>query len=54
MAAISAVWSCKFGNFERHSSAFITLLPKKEEATSIRDFKPISLVRSFAKLVTKI
>lgn len=49
MATISAIWSRKLGN-----SAYITLLPKKEEATSIRDFRPISLVHSFAKLTTKI
>jgi hypothetical protein len=34
--------------------AFITLLPKKVEAQQARDFRPISLVHSFAKLVTKI
>jgi len=54
MAALSAVWSRKFANFELLNSAFVTLLPKKEDATSIKDFRPISLVHSFAKLVTKI
>lgn len=54
MAAISAIWSQKFGNFEQLNSAYITLLPKKEEATSVKDFRPISLVHSFAKLVTKL
>ena len=54
MAAISAVWSQKFTNFELLNSAFVTLLPKREDASSIKDYRPISLVHSFAKLVTKI
>jgi len=48
------VWSRKFANFELLNSAFVILLPKKEDATGIKDFRPISLVHSFAKLVTKI
>jgi len=54
MAAISEIWSRKMGHLEMLNSAYITLLPKKEEATTIRDFRPISLVHSFAKLITKI
>jgi len=54
MAAMSAVWSRKFSNFEFLNSAYITLLPKKDDATSIKDYGPISLVHSFAKLVTKL
>src|SRR6185312_13027939 len=53
MTAISAIWSRKFNNFEVLNSAYITLLPKKIDAASIRDFRPISLVHSFAKLLTK-
>ena len=54
MAAVSAVWSRKFGNFNLLNSAYITLIPKKEDASHVRDFRPISLVHSFAKLITKI
>lgn len=36
------------------NSAFLTLIPKKAEALSPSDFRPISLVHSFAKLVTKV
>jgi hypothetical protein len=36
------------------NSAYITLIPKKTEADQVKDFRPISLVLSFAKLVTKI
>lgn len=54
MAAVSAIWGRKMRNFEQLNSAYITLLPKKEEATNIKDFRPISLVHSFAKLITKL
>ena len=53
-SALSAVWSRKFDNFELLNSAFITLLPKKEDASNIKDYRPISLVHSVAKLITKI
>lgn len=54
MVAMLAVWSQKFGNFHLLNSAYITLLPKKDDDASVKDFKPISLVHSFAKLVTKL
>jgi len=54
MAAVSAIWSRKFGNFNLLNSAYITLIPKREDALHIKDYRPISLVHSFAKLITKI
>ena len=54
MAAMSAMWSRKFGNFHLLNSAYITLLPKKQDAISVKDCRLISLVHSFAKLVTKL
>jgi len=51
MTAVSAVWSRKFAGFEMLNAAYIILLPKKEEAKQPRDFRPISLVHSFAKLI---
>lgn len=36
------------------NSAFMVLIPKKEDATQVRDYRPISLVHSFAKLITKV
>jgi len=39
MAALSAVWSREFDNFELLNSAFITLLPKKEDASNIKDYR---------------
>ena len=54
IAAISAIWSRKFVNFEVLNTAFITLLPKVDSAERPKDFRSISLVHSFAKLVTKL
>jgi len=36
------------------NAAYITLIPKKVDAMTAKDFRPISLVHSFAKLITKI
>jgi hypothetical protein len=54
MAAISCVWARKFRNMGHLNSAFITLIPKIDGAQYVTDFRPISLVHSFTKLVTKI
>jgi hypothetical protein len=54
MAAVSAVWNRNFANFGTLNSAYITLLPKKDGADQPKDFQPISLVHSFAKLITKM
>jgi mannosylglycoprotein endo-beta-mannosidase len=54
MSAISAVWSRKLVNLGILNSAYITLIPKKEDADQPKDFRPISLVHSFAKLITKL
>jgi hypothetical protein len=50
MTAISTVWRRDFRNSCLLNSAFITLLPKKEDADCVGDFWPISLVHSFTKL----
>lgn len=36
------------------NSAFIDLLPKKDVATEMGHFRPISLIHSIAKIITKI
>jgi hypothetical protein len=54
MSAMSAVWSRKFLNFQQLNSAYITLIPKVIGAERVKGFRPISLVHSFAKLVTKL
>jgi hypothetical protein len=54
LAAIATVWRRDFRNFRSLNSAFITLLPKKAIAEAPSDFRPISLIHNFAKLITKI
>jgi hypothetical protein len=53
MAAISYLWARTFKNMRALNSTFITLLPKMDEASHVKDYRPISLVHSFAKHVTK-
>ena len=50
-----------FEEFYQHSKfekslnvTFITLIPKKNSASNIRDFKPISLVGSVYKILAKV
>ena len=50
-----------FGYFYRHSmfersmnASFLTLIPKKCNAINIKDFRPISLVGSEYKLLSKV
>jgi hypothetical protein len=54
MMAISAIWSRKFGNFQKLNNANITLIPKVLGAEFVKDFRAISLVHNFVKLITKI
>jgi hypothetical protein len=54
MVAAMAVWNRNWGNLDLLNSAYIILLPKKDEVCHVKDFRPISLVHSFAKLITKL
>lgn len=36
------------------NQAFVVLIPKKQNPTKVSDYRPISLVHSFAKIVSKI
>jgi len=54
MAALHTIWGRNFRNLWLLNSAYITLIPKKTVADQVKDFRPISLVHSFAKLVTKL
>jgi hypothetical protein len=40
--------------FEALNEALITLLLKKDGAAELKDFRHVSLVNSFARLLTKI
>jgi hypothetical protein len=54
MVVILAVWSRKMMGFSALNTAYIMLLPKKGDAKQPKDFRPISLVHSIAKLITKV
>jgi hypothetical protein len=54
MTAMSALWSRKFLNFDNLNHAYITLIPTVVGAKQVKEFRPISLVHSFAKLLTKM
>ncbi|KAM0859252.1 hypothetical protein ACQ4PT_047323 [Festuca glaucescens] len=54
MAALREVWLGRDKGFEALNEALITLLPKKDGAVELKDFRPISLVHSFARLLTKV
>ena len=54
MAALISIHQGDLRNLELLNSAYLTLIPKKAEALEANDYRPISLVHSFAKLVTKL
>jgi len=54
MAALAAVHCGNFMNLHLLNTALLTLLPKKQDVVQVKDFWPISLIHSFAKLVTKL
>jgi mannosylglycoprotein endo-beta-mannosidase len=54
LAALQAIWIGRHRGFDRLNEALITLLPKKEGAVDLKDFRLISLVHNFARLLTKV
>ena len=54
LAAVLILQQGSPGRLDLLNSAYITLIPKHVEAILPGDFRPISLVHSFAKLITKI
>jgi hypothetical protein len=53
MHAINAFWSQDFRSLYHLNDAYMILLKKKKHAEEIRDYRPISLMHSFGKLLTK-
>ena len=49
MSALKKVWQGDASRLYLLNSAYVTLLPKKSEAIEVKDFRPISLIHSFAK-----
>ena len=54
MAALVYLQQGDTRRLELLNSAYLTLIPKKLKALEAKDYHPISLVHSFAKLVTKV
>ena len=54
LVAVHLLWTGNFINLQKLNSAYNALIPKKTNAVQVKDFRPISLVHSFAKLVTKL
>lgn len=52
--AIHCFHQLRAGPLEHLNGAHIALIPKGEVAEYAKDFRPISLINSFAKLITKI
>lgn len=51
--AINAFWTLDTRSFHLLNDEFMVLLKKKMEASEIRDYRPITLMHSFGKLVAK-
>jgi hypothetical protein len=54
MLALDAIQKGHVFKFRLLNTAFITLLPKKADPIRVKDYRLISLIHSFAKLVAKI
>lgn len=54
MAALIVIHCGNVQNLWMLNSTFVTLIPKKEVVDQMKNFRPISLIHGFAKLVTKI
>lgn len=54
LAAMASFHGLRTGPLDALNEANIVLIPKAETAEQLKDFRPISLIHSFAKLVTKI
>jgi hypothetical protein len=61
MAAFDALWHLYSRNLHNVNDAlimllpkFVVLLPKSVDATSVRDYRPISLIHTVGKLFSKV
>jgi len=54
MEAFEAPWGGDCRGLHVANQALISLLPKQADAVEIKDFRPISLIHSVAKLVTEV
>jgi hypothetical protein len=54
MAAVHKLYVGDDINFDKLNRAMIVLIPKMNNATEIGDYRPLSLIHSFAKLFAKL
>lgn len=54
MQAFNQFYNLASSNFGLLNSAIVALIPKKDGANGINDYRPISLIHSIAKLVSKV
>nr|ABF99797.1 retrotransposon protein, putative, LINE subclass [Oryza sativa Japonica Group] len=54
MAALNSLFLANGRGFSSLNDTLISLLPKKDEAVDVKDFRPISPIHSFGKLFSKI
>jgi hypothetical protein len=54
MAAIHSLYNLRCKDLDLLNKANIILIPRKDGALSIGDFRPISLIHGVAKIVTKV
>jgi hypothetical protein len=52
--AFSCIFNLHTGPLAKLNGACITLLPKKDLAQRVQDFRPISLIHSFPKIISKV
>lgn len=53
-AAVQFFYNKQGQHFDLLNSAHIVLIPKKDDARALSDFRPISLTSSVAKLISKL
>lgn len=53
MNAINAFWALDTRSLNLLNDAYMILLKKKDQPEEIKDYRPISLIHSFGKLITK-
>ena len=54
MQAFNQFYNLAGNNFGLLNSAIVALIPKKDSANGINDYRPISLIHSIAELVSKL
>jgi hypothetical protein len=54
VAAFDHLYRLGGGDFASLNRAMVCLLPKKNQAVRVKDYRPISLIHSFAKLFSKV